>query len=383
MRVLLLTYEYPPFGGSDGIACQALARGLAAHGVTVDVVTSGDFDGRTQEPFLGVLTVQRVRCRRAQIQPSGLRHVLGYLRATAPVVRHHLRHERYDLVHVFSSTATAAMVPLLNLGKVPVVVSHRSPVSEQRILRAMTRWIWQRADRVVAVCESLGHEIRHASPHLRYAVIPDGVDLTRFRPSRRRLSTPVRCLTVARLRTDEGLGDLIRAIAMLERERCELEIAGAGGGELALRQLAASLGVSDRVFFSGSHDREALAKRYREADIFTLASWDMSFGDTLAHALAAGLPIVGSNVGAVPELVRHGENGLLVPPRDPLGLASSIRHLIEHPELRARMGRESRAFAEANLSWERIVSRYLSTYGGVQRLASERHPLAEVPSGSW
>jgi glycosyltransferase involved in cell wall biosynthesis len=172
-------------------------------------------------------------------------------------------------------------------------------------------------------------------------------------------------------------------MALLERERCELEIAGAGGDELALRQLAASLGVSDRVFFSGSPDRDALAKRYREADIFTLASWEVSFGDALAHALAAGLPIVGSNVGAVPELVRHGENGLLVPPRDPVGLASSIRHLVEHPELRARMGRESRAFAEANLSWERIVSRYLSTYGGVQRLASARRPLAEVPSGTW
>jgi glycosyltransferase involved in cell wall biosynthesis len=383
MRVLLLTYEYPPFGGSDGIACQALARGLAAQGVTVDVVTSGDFDGRTQEPFLGVLTVQRVRCRRAQIQPSGLRDALGYLRATAPVVRQRLRHERYDLVHVFFSPATAAMLPLLSLGKVPVVVSHRSAVPEQRILRALTGWIWHRADRVVVVCESLGHEIRRASPHLRYTVIPDGVDLTKFRPSRRRLSTPVRCLAVARLVEREGLGDLIRAIALLERERCELEIAGAGGDELALRQLAASLGVSDRVFFSGSPDRDALAKRYREADIFTLASWEVSFGDALAHALAAGLPIVGSNVGAVPELVRHGENGLLVPPRDPVGLASSIRHLVEHPELRARMGRESRAFAEANLSWERIVSRYLSTYGGIQRLASARRPLAEVPSGTW
>jgi glycosyltransferase involved in cell wall biosynthesis len=391
MRVLLLNYEYPPFGGSDGIACQALARGLAARGAMVDVVTSGDFDGRTQEPFRdagssegGLLTIHRVKCRRAQIQPSGARDVLSYLRATAPLVRHRLRDEHYDVVHVFLSPATGTMLPLLNLRDLPIVVSHRSAVPDNRLLRTLTRWIWQRADRVVAVCESLGREIRRASPSLRYTVIPDGVDLEKFRPSHRRRASPrVRCLAVARLVEREGLGDLIRAIGMLDRERCELEIVGAGADEIALRQLAASAGVSERVFFSGSPDRDTLAKRYREADIFTLASWEESFGEGLAHALAAGLPIVGSSVGAIPELVRHGENGLLVPPRDAVALASSIRHLVDHPELRARMGRQSRAFAEANLSWDRVVSRYLSTYNGVQRLTSERRPLAEAPSSTW
>jgi glycosyltransferase involved in cell wall biosynthesis len=390
MRVLLLNYEYPPFGGSDGIACQALARGLAARGTTVDVVTSGDFDGRTQEPFRdadsgedGLLTVHRVKCRRAQIHPSGVRDVISYLRATVPVVRHRLRSEQYDVVHLFFSPATGAMLPLLNLGDVPIVVSHRSSAPSHPLLRALTRWIWRRADRVVAVCESLGNEIRRGSPNLRYAVIPDGVDLTRFRPTRRRSPARLRCLAVARLVEREGLGDLIRAIGMLDRERCELEIVGAGSDELSLRQLAAGLGVSERVFFSGTPDRDTLARRYREADIFTLASWEEVHGDVLVQALASGLPIVGTNVGGIPELVGHGENGLLVPPRDPAALASAIRHLGDHPELRARMGRQGRADAEARYSWDRVVIRYLSIYNGVQRLASARHPLAEVPSSTW
>jgi glycosyltransferase involved in cell wall biosynthesis len=391
MRVLLLNYEYPPFGGSDGIACQALARGLAARGTTVDVVTSGDFDGRTQEPFRdadsgeeGLLTVQRVKCRRAQIQPSGVRDVISYLRATVPVVRHRLRSEPYDLVHLFFSPATSTMLPLLNLGDVPVVVSHRCSAPSHPLLRALTRWIWRRADRVVAVCESLGNEIRHGSPNLRYAVIPDGVDLTRFRPTlRRRSSARLRCLAVARLVEGEGLGDLIRAIGMLDRERCELEIVGAGPDELCLRQLAAGLGISDRVFFSGTPDRDTLARRYRESDVLTVASWEEAQGDVLAQALASGLPVVGTNVGGIPELMGHGENGLLVPPRDPVALASAIRHLAAHPELRARMSRQNRADAEARLSWDRVVIRYLSIYNGVQRLASARHPLAEAPSGTW
>ena len=237
---------------------------------------------------------------------------------------------------------------------------------------------------MVAVSESLANEIRRALPTLRYAVIPDGVDLTRFRPTlRRRSSARLRCLAVARLVEREGLGDLIRAIGLLERERCELEIAGAGPDELSLRQLAAGLGVSDRVFFSGTPDRDTLARRYREADIFALAAWEEPCGDVFVQALASGLPIVATNVGGIPEMVEHGENGLLVPPRDPAALASAIRHLVDRPELRARMGRQNRADAEARLSWERVVVRYLSIYHGVQRLASARHPLAEAPSSTW
>lgn len=92
---------------------------------------------------------------------------------------------------------------------------------------------------------------------------------------------------------------------------------------------------------------------------------------------------MGSDVGGIPELVRHGENGRLVRPRDPLALAAAIRHLADHPRLRGEMGRRNRAQAEANLSWERVTTRYLSIYNGVQRRAPVRRALAELPSSIW
>jgi glycosyltransferase involved in cell wall biosynthesis len=95
------------------------------------------------------------------------------------------------------------------------------------------------------------------------------------------------------------------------------------------------------------------------------------------------LPVVGTNVGGIPELVEHGRNGVLVPPRDPETLAEAIRFLGERPELRAEMGRRNRAHAEANLSWERMTTRYLATYQGLRRRAPARAPLAQVPSSSW
>jgi glycosyltransferase involved in cell wall biosynthesis len=102
-----------------------------------------------------------------------------------------------------------------------------------------------------------------------------------------------------------------------------------------------------------------------------------------AEALASGLPIVGSTVGGIPELVEHGKNGFLVPPREPRALAAAIRLLADHPELRSEIGRRNREHAEANLSWTRVTTRYLSTYNGVLRRAPSRVALAELPTSTW
>jgi glycosyltransferase involved in cell wall biosynthesis len=310
-------------------------------------------------------------------------------------VRHRLREERYDVVHFFYSLPTGAMLPLLGLGSTPVVLSLRGwdvpghdPTQHSlerlhRMLRPFTRWIWRRADRVVTVCESLAHQALRTCPELRYSVIPNGVDLARFRPSvRARAQNPkrVRCLAVARLVERKGIADLIQAIAMLERGRYELEIVGSGPDEGRLKDLASLLGVSREVTFAGSVDRAGMPARYRAADIFALAPWEEAFGNVFAEALASGLPIVGSTVGGIPEVVEHGKNGFLVPPREPRALAAAIRHLAEHPELRAEIGRRNRAQAEANLSWARVITRYLSVYHGVLRRAPARAALAELPS---
>jgi glycosyltransferase involved in cell wall biosynthesis len=193
----------------------------------------------------------------------------------------------------------------------------------------------------------------------------------------------VRCLAVARLVEQKGLADLIRAIGMLDRNRFQLEIVGEGPEEAALRQLAGSLGLAEQVRFSGPLDRIEIARRYRQSDLFTLASWEEAFGDVFAEALASGLPVVGSDVGGIPELIRHGTNGLLVPPRQPLALAAAIRHLADHPELRAEIGRRNRLEAVANLSWERVTTRYLSMYQGVRRRVPARPLLTELPSSTW
>ena len=389
MRVLLLDYEYLPLA-TGGTASEALARGLASRGVMVDLVTSGErpstessvlWDGGSSAE--GLLTVHRVKSR------------AGYLFGVLRLLRLLLRGDRYDLVHVFFSPRTGALLPLLDLGDIPVIVSLQpadnsgpgpdSPVV-RRLLGPFNRWIWRRADRLVAASECVGDLALRDSPGLRYTVVHTGVDLARFHPAttlRRSRVARVRCLAVAELTERARMADLIRALALLERGRFELEIAGTGIEESSLRALAASLGVGQEVVFRGTQSGPEIAARYREADLFTLAPSAEFTGSRFAEALASGLPVVGSSVGAIPEIVEQGNNGLLVRPGDVRALADAIARLAGNPQLRREMGRRNRLKAKATLGWSRMTERYLSIYAGVQRRRLAPARPAEIPSSTW
>jgi glycosyltransferase involved in cell wall biosynthesis len=399
MRILVLNYEYPPLGGGAAVATAALAHGLSERGVAVDVVTAGPGpDGerrsaeRPEQLEDGGLTVYRVKSRRTGVHQAGMGDAASYLVAALPVIRGLLRSHKYDAIHVFFSLPTGALLPLLRLRGTPVVVSlrgsdvpgydpHNSSLQRAHwLLAPLTRWIWRRADRVVAVCESLGQLALRTWPDLRYAVVPNGVDLTLFHPAApatRPASRRIRCIAVARLIERKGLGDLIRALALLEPGRFELEIVGGGADGDVLRDLADQLGVAGDVRFLGPLSRAGVAERLREADLFTLPSSAEAFGNVFAEALASGLPIVGSATGGIPDLVEHGSNGLLVSPGDVHALAGAIRYLGEDPELRAEMALRNRAKAEATLEWTQVTRRYLSIYEAIQHPLPARSLVAE------
>jgi glycosyltransferase involved in cell wall biosynthesis len=211
---------------------------------------------------------------------------------------------------------------------------------------------------------------------LRYTVIGNGVELELFRPpaiSNAREPAPVRCLAVTRLIERKGVADLLRAWCMLERGRYALEIAGGGPDEARLRALAAELGVEREITFAGALPREEIARRCQRAHLFVLAPYEEAFGNVFAEALSAGLPIVASNVGAIPSLVKHGDNGLLVAPGDCAAIARAIRDLGEDPERRAIMSARNRTRAETTLSWDTAAGNYLSLYA---ELIDERREAA-------
>jgi glycosyltransferase involved in cell wall biosynthesis len=143
------------------------------------------------------------------------------------------------------------------------------------------------------------------------------------------------------------------------------------------------LDLERQVRFAGWLDPAQVARRYREADLFTLVPRVESFGNGFLEALASGLPIVGSDVGGIPELVEHARNGMLVAPGRPRELAHAISYLAADPRLRNEISRRNRGQAEQKHSWDRVTARYLALYNGAQRHAPVGRPAAELPSSSW
>jgi glycosyltransferase involved in cell wall biosynthesis len=191
-------------------------------------------------------------------------------------------------------------------------------------------------------------------PSTAIRVIPSGIDTAPFdapfdrAAARARLGiAPGRILAiqVAALAPHKSQTTLLHAAARLRERAPSLVTWIAGEGRLRGALLAehARLGLDDRVRFLGF--REDVVDLLRAADLFVLSSYLEGLGTSVLDAMAAGLPVVATRVGGVPEIVRDGETGLLVPPRDPEALAAAMARLAEEPALRERLGAGGRALA--------------------------------------
>jgi glycosyltransferase involved in cell wall biosynthesis len=139
-----------------------------------------------------------------------------------------------------------------------------------------------------------------------------------------------------------------------------LRVAGDGPRAQELRALAASLGVADRVALLGH--REDVAMLLEEADLFVLPSRSEAFPNSVVEAMAAGLPVIASAVGGLPELVDSGRTGLLVPPDDPVALASALEALVSVPERARAMGDAARTEIARRYSFDRMVRSFEDLY---------------------
>ncbi len=185
-----------------------------------------------------------------------------------------------------------------------------------------------------------------------------GVDCAGIRPRHPDEETPV-ILHVARLVEVKGTAHLLRAFARLDRPAVELVIIGDGPLRQKLVALAASLGVAGRVRFLGALPQAAVLGWMRRAAMLVLPSVRTGtgrvegLGMVVLEAAATGVPVVGSEIGGIPEGVIDGETGFLVPERDEAGLARRLGALWDDAALRRRMGAAARALVERNFDLAR------------------------------
>ena len=182
--------------------------------------------------------------------------------------------------------------------------------------------------------------------------IYNGIDLTRFAPRERPPQEgPLSILCVARLVEKKGLGTLVEACGQLHRAGLDFHcrIVGQGKMRTKLLERITALGLRDKVKLMGVHTQTEIIERYAEADLFVLPCIVGRDGNrdglpvSIVEALACGVPVIATPVSGIPEAVRDGENGLLVPENDADALAQAIRRLAEDRELRARLAGAARA----------------------------------------
>jgi glycosyltransferase involved in cell wall biosynthesis len=217
----------------------------------------------------------------------------------------------------------------------------------------------------------------------RITMIPAGVDATRFAPTgpvAARGPAPRRIVTVAgggKLDERKGVVDVIRALGRVPG--AELVVVGgppdrelAGDPQVtSLRAVSARCGVAERVRFVGAVPRDEMPRWYRSADLVVCASWYEPVSLAPLEAMASGVPVVATAVGAFQDTIVDGLTGVLVPPHDPAALARAMRGVLADPIL--RMGYAAAALDRARqcYAWERVT----------RRLAAEYAELCPSPPG--
>ncbi len=194
----------------------------------------------------------------------------------------------------------------------------------------------------------------------RTVVIHNGIDVRRFEAtSHERRDVPVVAF-VGRLAPQKDPATFIQALAMLERNSYHAIVAGSGPDADSIAAEIERLGLHDSVELLGV--RDDVPQILSSADVFVLSSIYESLPISILEAMAAGLPVVATNVGGVPELVVDQQTGFIVGSRDPEALAQAMKKLLADPDLRRRFGSAARARVEARFGIERFQREHVGVY---------------------
>jgi glycosyltransferase involved in cell wall biosynthesis len=296
--------------------------------------------------------------------------------------------ERFSLIQAHWVIPNAPVAVLVGwLRRIPVVISlHGSDVYMAERIKPVgwvARWAFRRAAAVTASSLDLLQRAQKLGAPLdpaRAVVIPYGADPQSFAtPATPRedlrhnlgfKSDEQVLLCVGRLVYKKGFEYAIEALPQVLKEfpKAKLVIAGKGDLEQELKTLADRFNLNGQVRFEGAVPHDRMPEYLAACDLFLLPSVVDNSGNvdglpnTLLEAMAASRPVVASNVAGVPLAVQDGENGQLVPQRDPVALATAIKQLLNDPTRREQLGKAARHKIETDLNWKTIAGGYIAVF---------------------
>jgi glycosyltransferase involved in cell wall biosynthesis len=407
MKVCIFTETFHPVVGGGETQARLLAEGLIARGFEVTVLTRRSSPELAREERVGAILVRRIgqpgpgQGRKWGLVTTGLRALLD-------------RRHPWDLLFVsgFRMLGIPAGLVGRRLGRpvilkadcegemsgayfAPGLARHgvRLAAWPVRAFLALRNRALRDAAAYVAISASIAAELETAGiPRDRVHTIANAVDTARFRPAdrperealRRQLGLPEEAPVVVytgRLVRYKGLPLLVQTWPAIVRRHPQalLLLIGTGGLDIhacepELRAAAQSLGIERSVRFTGSVGN--VPDYLRAADAFAFPTENDAFPSSVVEAMAAGLPVVATPVGAIAEMIEDGESGLLVEPRDSAGLERALLRVLEDAMLARRLGERAWQVVQERYAGERIAGQYADLFRriGVQGRAVEARP---------
>ena len=362
LTIVHLTAGDRPVGpGKQIIAQSVYLKALGIRPIVVDfAVRQGEIELLEAAAARGLAT-ERLECASGW-DPRAVGQLAALLRRrrAAALVTHGYK---ADLVGLAAARAA----------RLPVVAFARGWTGESarvRLYELLDRWALGSADRVVAVSQAMRERLLALGLEpARVVCIPNAVDVPSPPPdkalARRRLqeafsidAADLLIATAGRLSPEKAQADFLRAAARIvpERPRARFLLFGDGPEERRLRTLAVELGLGERVVFCGFH--RDLGELLPGLDLFVLPSLTEGLPNVILEAFAAGVPVVATSVGGVPELALEGRTMLLVPPARPSELAAALEQALTDPEAGRRRAEAARALAAEQYSFAANARRF-------------------------
>ena len=368
MNICMLTSEFPPDLGGRATYVYNLSKGLIKRGHNVTIVARGVWKRTYREEIDGI-SVYRVRF--IPFYPSPF-----YLHGFFVNKLFKKLESNFDLVHVHGTLipVVRTSLPVIftshgtikkDIGNMPVKSFHFFVVVKllRKQLFNIEKKIIENADTITAVSQSCAKEIeKYHKITKEIYVVNNGVDTNFFIPAKNKKKEDY-ILYTGRLETRKGLIDFIESAKYVCREHADIRFILAGKGTIKnyLERRINALGLKKNFYFAGFVDRARLLEYYQNAAIYVLPSYYEGLPTSLLEAMSCGIPSIATDVEGSSELITDGKTGLLVPPRNPKGLADAILRLLDDEELRRRIGANARKHIVNNYDWEIIT-------GGIEKV---------------